>query len=342
MSIWNSLRNSNFFPLGIVICCLMGFTSCTNEDDEFAPHSEVKKVYFQNTPLAGSQDSLRVLAIGNSYTYDGTAYISEIMDSAFVSPSRYCVCLLAKGNTSLKYWANELTSGEEHSLYRIAGKLRMPTVKATMKELLAQPWDVIVMQQISKEAIDYNTYNPSLQTLIDAIRDNCKNPQVTLAWQLIHAYGKNSSNNGQYIGYDRWEKIANATQIMAETDGINIIIPTGTAIQQARYSELETPYDLTRDNTHLCYGIGRYIAACCWVETLFGPTFGISIKNNGANHPIQEEELNDTTKFFIPSSCSPVTDQNREQCQQCALNACENPYSIVPLLRTTSVEGVKQ
>lgn len=328
--------------LGFLVVNLSGLSSCDNEGHELHPSGEVKEVYFKNTPLSENQDTLRVLVIGNSYSYDGTAYISELLDSAHIERSRYCVYMLAKGNTSLKYWKNELKSGENHFLDRIAGNLRIPAINATMPKLLSQPWDIVVMQQLSSDAVNYSTYNPSLRILIDSIRNLCTNPDVTLAWQLIHAYGKDSKYNKKLVGYNRWKKIAIATRTMVENDGINIVIPTGTAIQLARETELETPYDLTRDNTHLCYGVGRYIAACCWIETLFKPSFGVSIKGNTANHPLVELELNDSQINFIPASSVPVTDQNRELCQQCALDACTNPYEISPTGNTSTVLNYKK
>ena len=41
----------------------------------------------------------------------------------------------------------------------------------------------------------------------------------------------------------------------------SMIVPVGTAIQNARTSYLGD--NLNRDGTHLDYGIGRYIAALC-------------------------------------------------------------------------------
>lgn len=325
--------------LAIILTHLL---SCSNDELEPKIDNLSKSPYFKNNPLAINADTLRILAIGNSYSWDGTAYLQELLDSAHIDRKRYCVYLLTRGNTSLEYWRNTLYSGENCSMYRMAGDVRgVKSQNHTVQELLSQNWDIVVLQQFSKYAIDYDSYNPYLQNLIKAIRTYCENPNVCIAWQLIHSYGKGYERD-TLTGYNRWVTITKATKEMVQKDGIDVIIPTGTAIQQARETELETPYDLTRDNTHLCYGVGRYIAACCWMETLFKPSFGVSIKGNTANHPLTESELNDSEMGFIPASSVPVTDQNRDLCQQCALDACTNPYEIHPKGNTTSILNVKK
>ena len=50
--------------------------------------------------------------------------------------------------------------------------------------------------------------------------------------------------------------------------GIKLIVPSGTAIQNARTSALGQ--DLTRDGFHLSFTHGRYIASCTWLEAVLG------------------------------------------------------------------------
>lgn len=314
------------------LCCLMMAMSflCACEEDTL-------NVIYPLTPYplpvpADTSvtlcDTLRILAIGNSYSADGTAYISEILDNAGVDSTKYCVYLLTRGNTDLKYWSEELSSGEKHLLYRTAGDLRMPILRSTVDSLLMQNWDVVVLQQFSVYATDYSTFNPYLGQLVKAVKTHCTNPQVSLAWQLIHAYGQRSSLNGKLFGDDRWTSIAFLSQLVMHNDSINMLIPTGTAIQIARHTSLQTPYDLTRDNSHLAYGVGRYIAACTWVQTFFVPVYQFSLLDVTANHSLLEIELNDGEQGFIEGSSVPVTEENRGMCQRCAIKACRDPFDI--------------
>ena len=117
-----------------------------------------------------------------------------------------------------------------------------------------------------------------------------------------------------------WEKI---TEVVKTTPyyGIDMIIPTGTAIQNARSTNLNSPHGLTRDGKHLGFGVGLYVAACTWFEALIAPVFGVSVLGNTSTHEITEWERSHS-KF----ETSAVTNQNRTLCQQCAVTAVATPY----------------
>ncbi len=313
------------------VSCLMAaisllLVSCEDtlpvvEEDPVVP-------YFRNNPLPVNCDSLRVLAIGNSYSIDGTAYVGELMSATGMEPRRYGVYVAQRGSSSLENWRNILLSNDSIWLHRAAGNISLRKYRSTMRELLSQSWDIVVLQQFSKLAPYYDSYNPCLRELVDSVRSLCTNPRVTIAWQLTHTYDRNSTLNDSLAGDNRWLHIVEATRQMVKEDGIDVVIPTGTALQIARGTSLQTPYDLTRDHTHLCYGVGRYIAACTWVETLFKPTFGISVEGNTATHLLTDAELRDNAQSFISDSSVPVTEANRDSCQWCALEACRHPYSL--------------
>ena len=153
---------------------------------------------------------------------------------------------------------------------------------------------------------------------------------MALAWHEIHAYASFYDENNGMTCEERWQAICNATNEMVRNDGINIVIPMGTAIENARHSTLQNDTELTRDGTHLAFGVGRYIAACAWVETLFAPVFGFSISNLTATHDLEEwEEFGIGVDAFIPGSSEAVTDDNRPLCLQCVNMASLHPYSIV-------------
>lgn len=309
----------------LLCSCADGFSDeyeIYNPDDDTPP-------YFVNNPLQKRDETYKILAIGNSYTDDGTAYIGDIAKGLGIDTASYCVYTLTKGSTSLKHWSSVLQNDKDTvTIYRKAGTSIVPTRKSTLVNILAQDWDVVVLQQLSSQAINYATYNPHLRQLIDGIRAKCTNPDVAIAWQLIHAYSKGNKSNKGLVGDDRWRRIVNATQIMKQRDGIDIIIPTGTAIQIARHTDLNNASDLTRDNTHLCYGVGRYIAACCWVQTLFSPVYGCDIQQCTSLHPLTESESQESYEGFIPSSSQSVTQENRSPCLQCVAEACAHPFSL--------------
>ncbi|MCR4612885.1 MAG: DUF4886 domain-containing protein [Bacteroidaceae bacterium] len=286
--------------------------------------------YFDNAPLPIGKETLRILAIGNSYTLDGTAYLQDLLDNLGLDRSRYCVMVAMRANSSLQTWS-EIYEDEsvEPWLQCQAGTLKMDYNHASLKTLLSQPWDIVVLQQVSYYAITYLTYSPWLRTLIDAVRTHCTNPDVCLAWHLVHSYSDSYIYNGEMLSEKRWANISASAQLVARHDGINVIIPMGTAIQNARNSMLENVTDLTRDHIHLGLGVARYIAACTWVETLFDPVFGTQMTELTANHPLTNVEENGTGfDSFILGSSIAVTDDNRPLCIQCAHWACTAPYQI--------------
>lgn len=318
------MKQRIIISLQIVLCittCCMVFAGCSKESEE-----DKKPQYVENNPLPANKTTLKVLAIGNSYTIDGTACIRHILGGTNVKSKDYCVYILSHPGASLNYWSERITMNATDSLILRAGSLKMPVVKGTMTELLTQDWDIIVMQQYSVYAPRFYTYNPHLNHLLSFCKASCTNDKVSFAWQMIHAYGSEYYLNQGLVGEARWLEIVNATKVMQEKVGIDIIIPTGTAIQNARNTSLQTDAELTRDQTHLCYGAGRHIAGLVWVQTLFAPVFNISILSSPVNHPLAEWELADTG--IIPNSSVPVTDENRKLCIDCAYKACKNPFSL--------------
>lgn len=304
------------------------FISCS---DGIAEDQDAYKNHLQITQnhLPTGKEEYKILAIGNSYTIDGTAYIEDILDKANIDRNNYCVYTITEGSTSLKYWSRQLYTSEKIKATRVAGSINeIADSEASLGDVIKHDWDVIVLQQFSQESIDYNTYNPYLTNILSYIQTNCPNKAVAIAWQIIPAYSKSSQQNKGIADVERWKRNIKATKTMMQKDGIHIIIPTGTAIQLARKSNLENAYDLTRDHIHLCYGAGRYIAACTWIESLFGPVFGITIEGNTANHLITDNENNDPESSFIRDSSVEVNDLNRGMCQEMALRAFRNMFEL--------------
>lgn len=314
-------KTLRLFSLNLARLALLMFIliSCQKYDANGANEPLLPPI--QNRPLPVNANRLRVLAIGNSYTIDGTEHISKILNAAGVSDTTYCIYAALQGGASLTDWYNHAVSQDQIELELRAGKYGMPQTTGTLQQLIAQDWDVIVLQQVSLQALNYDTYNPSLRYLTDMILQYCENPSVSIAWQMIWAYKESYGNAPR--GYERWAYNVAATQEMMLRDDIDIIIPSGTAIQNARTTELQTEGELTRDGTHLDIGVGRWIAACTWVQTLFSPVYGITIEGNQATYDVPDI-INSQFQYWSSS----VTDSNKSLCQQCAINAVLHPFEI--------------
>ena len=281
---------------------------------------------YKNSPLPTLSDvsEIKILAIGNSYTIDGVEYLDEIASASTIDRTKFAVyqCVLSSG--SLTDWVDLYETDGTTRADRKAGLALASVTSGTLKQILSQEWDIIVLQQVSGDAIDYSTFNPSLRKLIGYIRENCTNQKVCIAWQLVWAY--NSSYGNPPYGINRYNAICNVCKQMIMDNGIDVIIPTGTAIQNARNTSLNTEHELTRDNTHLSYGVGRYVAACTWFCRLLTPIFNVPILGNSAVHAVTEDEKSTSTY-----ETSDVTEENSLLCQKCAFYANMNIFDVTDI-----------
>ena len=255
-----------------------------------------------NNPLP--TDTLRILLIGNSFTDDVTEYIGEIVQNSGIDEKTCCVYRVTQGGSQLQTWRDKYKNNAHVSLEKRAGLFSMDITEGTLKEILHQQWDVVSLQQLSNYSDDITTFTPYLEDLLSYITQDCLNKQVAICWHLTWSYWEGHTAMGpkEFAG---WEKIVSAVEQMTKNYGIDIIIPSGTAIQNARATELNTDKSLTRDGYHIDYGVGRYIIACTLYETLFTPVYGKSIENIFW-HP---QQFSDTIAF---------------QARECAIKAVDD------------------
>ena len=309
--------------LGVQIMCV----ACSNDMTMEELLSQYKDMDLTSkTDKIEGLGRLRVLAIGNSYTIDGTVYIKNVMSEiGEVNDEDYCVYVMVMAGAALDDWSRVCQDNEISTISLVAGDWKMPVTQGTMEELFAQDWDVIVFQQVSLKADNYFSYNPALGVLTELARRCCTNKDMIFAWHLIHSYA-NSYDTKLTKGEERWNGISLAAQCVMAQDGFDLLIPMGTAIQNARGTLLNTENDLTRDGTHLAYGVGRYVAACAWVQALFAPAFSFSILDHMDVYGTREVEMDGDYKNT--DTYVSVTEDNRIICRQCAYLACLFPYRL--------------
>lgn len=249
------------------------------------------------TPAAeakGKDDGvLRILAIGNSFSDDGMEYLPLLLDNMAVENVE--VARLYVGGCSLEqhvnfykekrapyqfyYSATKRMKGErpksDIALHAAEANLWQKADNVSLAEALKWgEWDIITMQQVSGLSGMYESYQPYLKELVAIVREY--QPQAKIAWQMTWAYSSDSQHN-DFPRYERNQQkmldaIYAAVKQMMQDVEFDYIIPSGTAVQSLRMSEVNNaPLDLTRDGYHLDLGGGRYAAACVWYETLIKP-----------------------------------------------------------------------
>lgn len=265
---------------GLLLFVSLLFFSCEKEDEwgnfnygTLDDDIENDVCYFNNPPYPADADTLRILAIGNSFTSDATTYIDDLVKASGIDEGRVCLYEVTKGGASFNTWIDIYHDGTAVTLQRKAGKVSM-AVQGTLAQVLNQPWNVIVVQQVSNMSYIWSSY-VSLKEYVEIITSSCPNQKVCLAFQLTW------SHKPDEMPYVLQGNIA-CCQKMSQRYGIDVIIPTGTAIQLARGTSLNDEAYMTRDHWHLHQGMACYIASCTWFETLLRPVFGVSVVGNDA------------------------------------------------------------
>ncbi len=216
---------------------------------------------------------MNILGVGNSFSDDSFKWLYPILQELGVEAS---VNNLYIGGCSIDKHMEMIQSELPGYDYRndISNpEKRGNTPESKIKDVLPlKEWDVITFQQCSGFSGVYETYQ-KLPQLIDYVTKNTKG-KAKRFWNMTWAY-KQTYNSFAYIEYyganqaTMYENIIKcAKKVAEEYKGILELVPTGTAIQNARTSEVGD--NLTRDGFHLSYDFGRYIAALTWAIKLTG------------------------------------------------------------------------
>jgi hypothetical protein len=242
---------------------------------------------YPNYPLPDNPDTLRILAIGNSFSDDATQYLPDLLEAAGIH--NVILGRLYIGGCTLERHCREFeTKGHEY-VYMKSTKNKWETVKrhkegSFMDGLGDEPWDIITVQQGSPKSGRWESYDPALGKLIGIVRANCSNPKAAIVWHQTWAYASTYTNrNFANYAFDQqymFDSIQLCVDKARKEFNIPVVIPSGPAVQMLRGSSLKTEKELTRDGFHMDYKYGRYLTACVWFETLIKPTLGKSVMGN--------------------------------------------------------------
>ena len=220
------------------------------------------------------REVVRILAVGNSVSDDGVEYLDELAKAAGI---RLIVGNLYIGGCSLeRHWENVSKGLPAYDYRKNCEGVQSNTPKTSLLSALQdEPWDYITVQQVSQNSGLYDTYYPFMPSLLQYLRTHATNPGVRFAIHQVWAYACDSNHSG-FANYDNdqsrmYREIVKTVNRVSRKEHIPIVIPSGTAIQTGRNLMGDR---MTRDGFHLDYGLGRYIAACTWYETFFGPVEG--------------------------------------------------------------------
>jgi len=220
---------------------------------------------------AAQENVLKVLAIGNSFSED--AIENYLFDLAKATNKKIIIGNLYIGGAPIELHVNNIKDNKASYAYRKIGidGVKTNTKNTSIEQAITdESWDYISLQQASPLSGQYNVIMEKLPELVDQV-NKLKAKNTKLIYHQTWAYQQDSPHKG-FANYDNdqikmYKSIADATKKINKSEVFEMVIPAGSAIQNARTSTLGDTF--TRDGYHLQLDYGRFTAACTWYEKLF-------------------------------------------------------------------------
>lgn len=216
-------------------------------------------------------DTIKILAIGNSFSQN--AIEQNLYELAKERGIELIIGNMYIAGCSLERHANNIADDKaEYSYRKIIGGVKTKTDGvAISKALKDEKWNYISIQETSGSSGYFRTFQIYLPGIMKYLRSQTADIDVTFLLHQTWAYAQTSTHKS-FSRYDNdqmkmYNMIVATSKKAKELECFKIIIPAGTAIQNARDGILGD--NLCTDGYHL-NKYGQYIAACAWFEQLFG------------------------------------------------------------------------
>ena len=240
---------------------------------------------------------MNILAIGNSFSQDATAYLYGIAHNR--GEKLYVVNLYISGCSLERHYRN---MHSEARVYDLQVNGMCTSFKVSLKEaLLDRAWDVVTLQQASPLSGDYESYQPYLRELSAYVKRLCPKAQ-----QIIHqtwAYEDGSAKLANLDYMTSGEMLAalkKAYDKAAAEIEADDLIPSGELLGLLLDSGIT---HLHRDTFHASLGVGRYALALLWYAVLTGNDVG-------------DDDFDDLEDYISPEDRETVIDCIRELLQK--------------------------
>lgn len=240
---------------------------------------------------------MKVIAIGNSFSNDAMRYLHGIAKAD--GEDVKAVNLFIGGCPLSRHYVNMHNDAAEYD-FEYNGE--RTGIKVSIRQALQSDiWDVVTLQQVSSQSVDYETYQPYLYALAEYVRIHA--PKAKIMIHQTWAYEQDSARLTEEMGYknqiEMFSDLKSAYEQAAQALGGAEIIPCGAAFQELIKAGASR---LHRDTFHASLGLGRLTLGYVWYEMLTGKS---CIGN----------KFDDTDE--------PVTYEEKEMAQRCAHKAAE-------------------
>lgn len=258
-------------------------------------------VLFLTQITFAQKDVLKILAIGNSFSEDAIEnYLHELAKAA---NKKIIIGNMYIGGASLELHVKNSLEDKSNYNYR---KVNLEGEKVITKDISLshaindEDWDYISLQQASPVSGKFDVVMKDLPALIKYVNAK-KESKTKLIYHQTWAYQHDSDHKG-FQNYDgdqltMYNEIVDVSKKIIKSKDFAIVVPAGTAIQNARTSSVGDRY--TRDGYHLELSYGRFTAACVWYEKLFG----MDVRKN----PYKPENISDLQAKIAKESAHKAT-----------------------------------
>ena len=286
----------------------LAMVSCSNGDNS------------GNAKLPGAAP-YRILSIGASFTSDAMTYLHDMLVKNGVPAKDIDIVNAYVGGQTLKNHAlhaeYELYTYERRTHGAKGSITSIPNVK--LKDIVSSNyWDYISIQQGADQAGNLAAYaDEDIEYLLEFAKENCKNPNVKIMFHLTWAYDEGTTQQSVWNSFngnqmEMYTAITDAVQAkILPYEEFEIIIPSGTAIQNAR--TIFTKVLTGGDGYHL-NDFGKFIAGAMWLRQIYGSDKGFNL--DVFNAPYQAR--NNTT----------ISVSDMAIIAKCAEDAFEHPFEV--------------
>lgn len=220
-----------------------------------------------------TDESFKILMIGNSYSRDAATFLWSIAESAGFDPGNIHVVNMWIGAQTFDKHAIATVSGQGYlrEIYTGPTKTELNGIKLS-EAISYDDWDVITFQQGPAHSGLIEKYENHMETLTNWALQNALNPNVKIGFYLTWAHHKDSTQS-YFPSYDNdqmkmYKMTVNAfIKKILPVSGVSFVVPVGTAIQNGRTSYFGDAF--TIDGYHL-NDHGKYVAGLAFFKAITG------------------------------------------------------------------------
>ncbi len=319
----------SIFCSHIVMALCLTLSGCSEREFDWvsnSPLSVYAKNHNENSEWPSSSDSLKILAIGNSFTDNSMDLLPQLLKAHELN--HITLGKIGYGGATLQNHEQFFRKASPVYLFQVkpSEEYEWKTLSshATIEEAIQHAdWDIIVLQQASALSGLYNHYQPYLNRFIEHLLSSATNPDVVFAWHMTWPYSTLCQTKAfapyNYNPAMMYESICQTTGMALEETGIKYVIPSGTVIHELRNSLInKDSSDFTNDGIHINHPIGQYALACTWFQSIFHPIYSQRMDSipHSTKHivtPLDMKELQLLHDIVRNSVNKPLFDKNNKE-----------------------------